>query len=130
MTTPFWCLLVTILVPYVLTGVGAYYKARQFGSVDVRHPRAQSAALEGAGARANAAQLNAWEALAVFAPSVLVAHAAGADPVASSAACVVFVTARVVHAAAYVADVAPVRTLAFAVGIASCIYLFRLAAIA
>ena len=62
MTTPFWCVLVAILIPYVLTGVGAYYKAQQFGSIDTHHPRAQAAGLEGAGARANASSsaCNTW----------------------------------------------------------------------
>jgi uncharacterized MAPEG superfamily protein len=84
MTTPFWCLLIAIFLPYVFSGATAFFKQKQFGTLDNRHPRAQAAALEGPGARAYAAQANAWEALAVFVPSVLVAHLAGADPAASA----------------------------------------------
>ncbi|TFH23427.1 MAG: hypothetical protein E4H03_06180 [Myxococcales bacterium] len=75
-------------IAYVHTGVGAYCKNRQFGTIDTHHPRAQAAALEGAGARANAAQLNAWEAPPVFGLSMLIAHVAGADAAASAVASV------------------------------------------
>jgi uncharacterized MAPEG superfamily protein len=128
MTTPFWCLLVAVLIPYVLAGVAVYHKTRQFGSLDNRQPRVQAAALEGAGARAFAAQQNAWEALPVFASAVLVAHLAGADPGSSATASLVFLLARAAHAVCYVADLATARSLAFGVGFACCLWLFGLAA--
>ena len=130
MTTPFWCVLVAIFLPYVLNGVGVHFKGKQFGSIDNHHPRAQAAALQGAGARAYAAQLNAWEALAVFTPSVVIAHLAGAAPGASSLACVIFLAARVLHAVCYIADLATLRSLMFAVATGCCVWLFGLAAAA
>ena len=130
MTTPFWCLLAAILIPYVLAGVGVSFRVRRFGQIDNKHPRQQAAALEGTGARAYAAQQNAWEALAVFAPAVLVAHVAGADPGRSAAAAVVFLVARVVHAVAYLANVDWLRSLSFLVGFLASLYFFRLAAAA
>ena len=51
MTTPFWCLLALILLPYVLAGLGGYDQIRQFGALDDHHPRSQAAGLEGIGAR-------------------------------------------------------------------------------
>ena len=48
MTPPFWCLLASILLPYVL---GGYDKIRQFGALDNHHPRSQAAGLEGIGER-------------------------------------------------------------------------------
>lgn len=128
MTTPFWCLLIAILLPYVLAGLATYHKGKQFGAVDNHHPRAQAAQLTGAGARAYAAQQNAWEALPVFGFSVIVAHLAGADAAASATTAVIFVAARIVHGVAYVTDLAPLRSLAFGVGIVCCIRLFWLAA--
>ena len=128
MTTPFWCLLVTVLLPYVWTGVGVYYKRQQFGSIDANHPRAQSAALEDTGARANAAQLNSWEALPVFTAAVTVAHLAGAAAGLSAAASLLFVAARVLHGVFYIRDLAPLRSLSFVVGLGSCLWLFGLAA--
>jgi uncharacterized MAPEG superfamily protein len=127
-TTPFWCLLVAVLLPYVWTGVGGYYKKEQFGSIDAKHPRAQSAALEGAGARVNAAQLNSWEALPVFIAAVMVAHLAGANAGLSAAASILFVAARILHGVFYIKDLAPLRSLAFAVGLGACLWLFGLAA--
>ena len=130
MTIPFWCLLVAIVLPYVLTGVAAYFRNKQFGSIDNNHPRAQAAALKGAGARAWAAQQNAWEALVVFGLAVIVAHLAGADAGKSSLASVIFVSSRVLHAVFYISNVAPLRSLMFVVGTACCLWLFRLAAVA
>lgn len=128
MTTPFWCLLAAIFLPYVWAGVSVGYKQKQFGSVDNHHPRAQSAALEGAGARANAAQSNAWEALPMFLGAVMVAHFAEADPGASATAALLFVAARALHGVFYVMDLAPLRSLSFMVGAGSCVWLFVLAA--
>jgi uncharacterized MAPEG superfamily protein len=128
MTTPFWCLGVAILLPYVLSGTGGYMRARQFGSLDNNNPRAQAARLEGAGARVYAAQQNAWEALPVFGLSVLVAHLAGANPASSALASVLYLAARVLHAVFYVADLASLRSLAFLVGFGCCVWLFVLAA--
>ena len=128
MTTPFWCLLVAALLPFVLAGLGGYFRFRQFGSVDNKTPRKQSAALEGVGARAVAAQQNAWEALAVFTAAVAVAHMAGADAGASATASLVFVAARILHPIFYVANLDALRSLSFVVGFGACIGLFVLAA--
>ncbi len=130
MTTPFWCLLVAIFVPYVLAGTTVYFKNQQFGEIDVKNPREQSAGLKGKGARANAAQLNAWEALAVFATAVIVAHLAGADAGYAAIAAIVFLVARILHPVFYIADNQPLRTATFAVGFGCCIWLFVLAAMA
>lgn len=128
MTTPFWCLLVAVLLPYVWTGVGVYYKKQQFGTIDANHPRAQSAALNEAGARANAAQLNAWEALPVFGAAVTVGHLAGADAALSATASLVFVASRTLHGLFYISNRAPLRSLSFTVAFGACLWLFGLAA--
>ncbi len=127
MTTPFWCLLITVLIPLVLAGIGGYFKSQQFDSVDNNNPRAQSALLEGAGARAVAAQQNAWEAVGIFTACVAVAHMAGADPGSSATAAMLFVVARVLHAGFYIADLAPLRSTSFLVAIGSCVWLVTLA---
>lgn len=128
MTTPFWCLLVAVLIPYVLAGTGGYFKGKQLGAVDNHNPRAQSLLLSGAGARAVAAQANAWEALPVFASAVFVAHLAGADAGSSAAAALLFVAMRIAHAACYLADLATARSIVFLIGFGSCVWLFVLAA--
>lgn len=128
MTTPFWCLLIAILLPYVLSTTGGYFRVRQFGTLDNKNPRAQQAALQGVGARVQAAQQNAWEALPVFTAAVLVAHAAGADAHRAAIAAIVFVVARVLHPIFYVTNLDALRSLSFLVGIGSCVWLFVLAA--
>jgi len=128
MTTPFWCLLVAVLLPYLLAWTAGYFRMKQFGAVDNRLPRAQAAQLVGAGARAWAAQANAWEALPVFASAVFVAHLAGADPARSATAAQLFVAARIGHAVCYLADWSTARSLVFLVGMGSCLWLFALAA--
>ena len=80
MTVPFWCLFIGALIPTLLAFTGGYFKAQQFENVDNNNPRQQSAQLTGAGARAVAAQGNAWEALAVFTAAVAVNSLGGGDP--------------------------------------------------
>ena len=124
MTTPFWCLLVATFIPWVLAPIGGYFKAQQFDSLDNKNPRVQSANLEGAGARAVAAQENAWEALAVFSVAVFVNHLAGGDPGTAATASMIFVAARIVHAFAYISDLDKLRSGIFVVGVACVVTLF------
>ncbi len=125
MTTPLWCLLVAIFIPYVLAPIGAYFKKQQFASVEANEPREQSAQMTAAGARAVAAQSNMWEAVAVFTAAVLVNHVKGdADPGRSAMLAQVFIAARVVHGGAYIANIALLRSVAFLIGFVCCIWLF------
>ena len=128
MTTPLWCLLIAVLMPYVLAFSGAGFRQRQLGSVDNRHPRQQALQLTGAGARCYAAQQNAWEALAVFTAAVTAAHLAGAAADTSALAAQAFIAARVMHAVAYITDRDKLRGLGFVAGMGCCITLFVLAA--
>ena len=129
MTTPFWCLLVVIVIPYVLSGVGGYYKARQFGTLDSKYPRAQSAKAEGVAARAVAAQANAWEAVPVFASAVLVAHLGGADPGRSAMLSLLYLAARGLHAVCYLGNWDMARSGVFLVSLGLAIALFVQAAL-
>lgn len=126
MTTPMICLLVTLLLPLLLAGVGGFYRSREPGGMDNNDPRAQASQLTGAGARAYAAQQNAWEAVALFAPAVLVAHVLGADPATSATLAVTFVGLRVVHGICYLADLATLRSIAFVASLVCVIWLFVL----
>ena len=128
MTTPFWVLLVTVLVPYVLAGVGAAQRKAQLGTVDNHNWRAnQLPKLTGMGSRVYSAQANAWEAVGIFTAAVVVNHLAGGDERLSAIAALTFLGARVAHAGLYLADLATLRTVAFLVGWGSCLWLFGLA---
>jgi uncharacterized MAPEG superfamily protein len=127
-TTPFWCLCVVALLPYLLSTLGGYFRMQQFGALDNKHPRQQAARLEGIGARVQAAQQNAWEALPFFGSAVVVAHLAGADPGASASASLLFLATRVLHPILYAANLDILRSLIFLVGLGSGVWLFALAA--
>ena len=128
MTVAFWCVFIACLLPIVTAWACAYFRVKQFGKIDNKHPRAQYAQLEGAGARAYAAQQNAWEALPVFTAAVLVAHLAGVDPSKSAIAAEVFIVARILYPVFYIANKDALRSLAFIVGLGACIALFIMAA--
>lgn len=112
-------------MPYVLAPTAGYFKFQQFGSVDLNNPRAQSKGLTGIGARADAAQANQWEAIAVFSAAVFVNHLRGdADAGTSALLAQGFIAARFGHVAMYLADFAPLRSVAFLAGLGCSIGLF------
>ena len=124
MTVVLSCLLIAVLIPYALAGISTRYKTQQFGKVDNNNPRAQAAQLTGTGARAIAAQQNAWEALAVFTAAVVAAFVGGADPETLATPALVFVAARIAHAFCYLRDLASPRSLCFGVGFFACLWIF------
>ena len=128
MTIPFWCVVMVAFLPYVLAGIGLYFRITQLGGWDNDNPRAQYAQLEGTGWRVWAAQLNAWEALALFTAVVVIAHLAGADPDESAVAAIVFVITRIIHPLRYAANLSTLRSLTVVTGLMSCVYLVYLAA--
>jgi len=128
MTVPLWCLVVVLFIPQGIAVVGDVYRWRMLGSIDNDDPRGQAGRLDGAGARAYAAQSNAWEALPMFTVAVLLAHLTGADAGASATAAVLFVVARLLHAVFYITGLSSLRSLSFLAGVGCCIWLIVLAA--
>ncbi len=124
MTVPLYCLAVVAVLPYACSWLAGYFRYRQFGAIDNKNPRRQQAALEGAGARAQAAQANAWEALPFFTAAVVVAHLAGADARKAALLSETFVATRLLHPLLYVADLDILRSLVFGVGLVSAVGLF------
>lgn len=123
MTTPFYCVLIAGLLPYAATLV-AKVGDRSF---DNREPRAWLAKREGYRARANAAQLNGFEAFPLFAAAVIIAHLREADLTQVTLLALSFVAARVAYTALYVANLAALRSLAWFVGLTCCVSLFFVA---
>jgi len=126
-TTPFWCLFLTCLLPYVWGPISVAARRSQLGVIDNKNPRAQQAQLTGRGARALAAHKNAFEAIATFAPAVIVAQLTNADPVWSARLAVTFLAARVAHGVFYLADLDLLRSLSFGVAMVCTVGLFVLA---
>ena len=120
MTTPLWCLAIVAVLPYVLSFSGAYFKMQQFGTIDNKHPRLQAAKLEGIGARAFGAQMNAWEALGFFTAVQVVLHLANPEAAKGATAAnlsLVFLGTRVLHPIFYVANIDAARSGVFLVGL-------------
>jgi uncharacterized MAPEG superfamily protein len=113
---PYWTLMCAAILPYVWAFTAAAFKYKQMGKIDLQHPRKQAEALEGPGYRANAAQSNAWEALAVFSVSFLTAVAANVPAENIWLLAVLWVGLRVLHGITYVMNLAPLRVAAFAGG--------------
>lgn len=128
MTTAFWCLMIAAIMPLTMAWASGYFRHKQFGEVDNKLPRQQCSQLTGAGARAVAAQQNAWEALAVFTAAVLVSHLGGADPERVGLAAMIFIAARLVYLVCYLADKDALRSLSFIVGFGCCIWMFLMPA--
>jgi uncharacterized MAPEG superfamily protein len=111
MTTAYWCILAAALLPYLWVMVAKTSGQRY----DNRDPRSWLARQDNPRAvRANAAQLNAFEAFAPFAASVLMAQFAGVDPARITLLALVFVGLRVLHGVFYIAGIAALRSLVWA----------------
>jgi len=130
MTIPLWCLLVAVILPYVWLPASFSARKEAFGQADNAHPRLQVAKLEGKGARAYAAHQNAFEALAVFAPAVLVAHVTHANPMHSTILAAVWVVCRFLHGVLYIANIDKARSGVFFLAFLSAIGQFVIAGMA
>lgn len=124
MTIAFWCLFIAALLPY-FSSLAAKAGARGY---DNNEPRAWLARQEGFRARANAAQQNGFEAFAVFAAAVLVAHAVHGPHARVDQLAMVFIAARVVYLPVYLAGWGTLRTLVWAVGMGATVWIFLTAA--
>ncbi len=124
MTIAYWCVLFAALMPYVLTG---YAKASARG-YDNRAPRDWQSRLEGRSARAHWAHLNAFEAFPFFAAAVIIAHLAGAEQAVIDALALGFIGARLVYSVLYIAGIARLRSVVWALGFFATIALFVVAA--
>lgn len=120
MTTAYWCVLLAGMLPYIGT-LTAKIGGKRF---DNANPREWLGKQEGFRARANAAQLNGFEAFPLFAAAVIVAHLTGAPQGRIDALAVTFVVARLFYIAFYVADKSTLRSLAWFVGIGSAVAIF------
>ena len=128
MTTPLWCLVAVMFMPVPLAMLGGYFRGKAFGKADNKEPRSQAAKLEGTGARAYAAQQNAWEATGIFTVTIVVTHLAGLPAEVAAPWALGFVAFRVLHAVFYLTDIDMARSAAFLGGMVCAITLLVKAA--
>ncbi|MGO4552198.1 MAPEG family protein [Lysobacter sp. 2RAF19] len=127
MALAYWCVLAAALLPYVWTTVAKSGGTRY----DNRDPRGWVARQTDPKVhRANAAQLNAFEAFAPFAAGVVMAQLAGVPEAHVAWLAVIFVISRVLHGVVYSLGMKhSLRSLAWFVGFACVMGLIVLAAL-
>ena len=119
MTIAFWCVLIAGLLPYAAT-----LTAKLGAPFDNHRPREWLLAQGGWRARANAAQLNGFEAFPLFAAAVLSAHLIHGPQSRVDLLALAFIGCRLVYFGAYLGDAASLRSLAWLAGIACAVAIF------
>jgi uncharacterized MAPEG superfamily protein len=123
MSVALWCVLIAGLLPYVATLI-----AKAGAPFDNRDPRAWLAQQQGYRRRANAASMNAFEALPLFAAAVLVEQLVRGPQTSANLLAIGFIVARLAHLACYLADLATLRSIAWFIGLLCVIGLFVVSA--
>ncbi|MEO3712814.1 MULTISPECIES: MAPEG family protein [Roseateles] len=129
MTLANTCIIVAALLPIVCAGLAksrGFGKRRRDGGYDNHDPRSWMAGLQGWQARANAAQANSFEALPLFIAGVLAAQQMQAPQDRIDLLAAAFIGVRLVYIGVYLADLATLRSLIWALGLACSIGLFFL----
>lgn len=126
MTTPFLCVVLAFALIYIPRIFAAVAQGKQPEGFDNKHPRDQQARLSGWGKRAVGAHLNGFEAFAPFAAAVFVCHLTKANVTWSANLAVLFVAARALYVALYLANLDKVRTLVWVTGFGATFALFLL----
>ena len=113
-TISFGCVLVMALLPVVCAGLaksGMMGKSRKDGGYDNDNPRLWLSNQTDWRARANYAPANTVEALPFFFAAVIIAHLLQAPQWRIDALALIFVGLRIVYVAAYVKNLANLRSL-------------------
>ena len=129
MTLANTCIIIAALLPIVCAGLAksrGFGKRRRDGGYDNHDPRGWMAGLQGWQARANAAQANSFEALPLFIAGVLAAQQMQAPQDRIDLLALAFIGVRLVYIAVYLADLATLRSVVWALGLACSIGLFFL----
>ena len=126
MSIAYWCILIAAALPYFWVSI-AKASGKRYNNRDPRgwlarqdDPRSQ---------RANAAQLNAFEAFPAFAASVLMAQFAQVDGQRVIWLAMAFVVFRVLHGVFYITNMHYLRSLVWFGGLSSVIALMLSAAL-
>lgn len=122
----YWCVLIAAVLPLLWSWI-----AKASGSkFDNRDPRGWLARQDNPRSiRANAAQQNAFEAIAPFAAGVILAQLAGVDTDWIAALSIIFIVARILHGVLYLYNKATLRSLVWTLGFACVVALLVLAAL-
>ena len=120
-----WAMIVASLMPLVLAWLAKVIGG--FHLADNAHPRDFLQHTTGMAARANAAQQNSYETLAVFLSSVVVAMLFFVPQPVINGLAWLYVLIRVLYAGAYIFNLAILRSILWMLSMACCVMLFYLA---
>ena len=123
MTTAYWCVLISILFPYIFTVLAKLNK-----NFDNHDPRACLDRVTGWKRRAHCVQLNSFEIIPAFGLAVIIAELAKAPQSTLDIIAIVFIITRVCYAICYLTDKAGLRSLFWGIGMACILSLFYIAA--
>src|SRR5471032_1070111 len=113
MTIANWCILVACLLPTATVGLAKIASARlpREARYNNKRPREWSENLSGWQQRANAAQMNGFEALPLFLAAVILAQQSHVDQGRIDLLAMSFIALRLVYIGLYLANAATLRTL-------------------
>ena len=94
------CIAIVIFMP-LIAKIPLALQMSKAGGYDNKNPRKQQAALTGLGERAFAAHQNCFEAIAYFAPTVILVLALDEHTVNTAQLCIAFVVARFLYLICY-----------------------------
>lgn len=123
----FWCVLIAMCLPWA----AAVYAKKKGGytAADNYQPRDFLNRLQGAAARADAAQKNSFEIFPAFAAAVIIAVLQEGDPTVINLLATLFIVSRIVYIYCYIRNRASLRSAVWAVGLLCIVGLFIAAAL-
>jgi uncharacterized MAPEG superfamily protein len=111
-----YCLIIVMILPIALSIGSIPFRIQQETIPNIQQPREQAARLKGAGARIVHAQNNSWEALILFASTLVVAFLAGADLNTLALPSVLYVCIRFIYIFFYMMNFGFARFFSFLTG--------------
>lgn len=114
-TTFLYCIAIAIVLVYVPFLLVAYARVN-LGTEALANPRVMVDKLPAYAQRATWAHQNSFEALVIFAPAALMAYVTGVSSTLGVLAGLTFLIARLLYSVFYILNVAPLRSLMFAIG--------------
>jgi uncharacterized MAPEG superfamily protein len=124
-TIAYWCVLIAGILPLLGAAVAKWkLKGSDGRNYNNHNPREWLARQEGLRARANASQLNGFEAFPFFAAGVIIAHLAQASQTQIDLIGIAFIGCRLAYFGLYLANLATLRSVVWFAGYGCTIALF------
>ena len=123
MTTAYWCVFFSILMPLIFTGI-AKFAGKGYLPKDNLAPREFLNRLEGSLKRASWVQMNMHESTPGFMAAVIIAHQIKGDQDLIDMLAISYIVLRLIYGALYIANIGMQRTVVWALGLVCTLALF------